>query len=619
VPSVAAGRTVKVLQYLRNRIGLITARLTRARCYSLAAVGLLGLQLLPVAQASAAVLASTGTNDKMRCGTAGVDMASSDWFIGRCYYDISNSNVSNGFTPGADVVLAGVVANSRGFFTCSYWTVGSAVSNNCGASSAGETAGSTAYVGPQTQYPYGFIPRGAVVFAVRLPGSGSYSWSNFALAGTPSTLRTNASAIDGRAYNDKTFNASYTAPYNRFYWGGVQSSPAAAYNSVEPPDTFTAGQATFQTPQCPGVTVTGPPFGTVASGGSVQSFTVTRTGGSTVTNFGIRARVLGGAVTWAFNPWTTGTTFVVPVTVEAGVPVKIESFEFRCSVDAGASFQYQLYGAPGSWFGFGEANRPCAAVTVQWPGAKSDTYAVGQSIPFSLSTPTGTSNVTVRFALYDFPTAETPQLANIAWTDLANPLVGGVPQDVSITAGFATTVEQVLLRCEDSMGFYSGKSLSSGFVFDLYGEVDGESSCYNSAKIGVNPVSWVPGLARMTTCAFKAMFQTLFVPKQTSFDAFSDVWDDMTAKPPLVFIAEGGSMFLSFWEDASDAATANRHECLTILEPSTYEGQNMPDGEACFDDLEASAAAIRPVTLVLVWASWLWSMFQLVKRAVFKS
>lgn len=582
-------------------------------CWAVAAVAAIAMLVLPSSQADAAVVASTGTNDKMRCGTAGVDMASSDYFIGRCYYDVSNTNVSNGFTPGADVVLQGVVASSRGYFTCSYWTVGAAVSNNCGANSSGETVGSMAYVGPQTQYPFGFIPRGAVVFQVRLPGTGSYSWANFALTGTPTTMRTNASAIDGRAYNDRSYNASYTALYNRFYWGGVASSPAAAYNSVEPPDTFTAGQATFQTPQCPGVTVTGPPFGTVASAGSTQTFTVARSGGSTVTNFGIRARILGGGVTWAFNPWTTGTSFTVPVVVEGGVPVKIEAFEFRCSVDNGASYQYQLYGAPGAWFGFGQDNRPCAAVTVAWPGSKADTYTVGQSIDFTLSTPTGTSNVAVRYYLYDFPTAETPQLNNVTWIDLANPLVGGTPQDVSVLAAYATTAEQVLLRCEDSMGFYSGQTLSSGYVYGLYGEVDTET-CYQSAKIGVNPVSWVPGLARMVVCAGKNAALELFVPDENVTAEFrTDVGDALNEHAPTNYVVTLVPLAGDIVSGLDDSLESHRLDSLTIFPEFTLPGETpaVVDEQVLDPEDLPTESLLRPLLLVLLWwgfASFMWKL-----------
>jgi hypothetical protein len=48
--------------------------------------------------------------------------------------------------------------------------------------------------------------------------------------------------------------------------------------------------------------------------------------------------------------------------------------------------------------------------------------------------------------------------------------------------------------------------------------------CYNSSGLGLDPVSWVPGLVNMAACVGQGLVQALFVPSSSSVSSFTGLW-----------------------------------------------------------------------------------------------
>lgn len=593
-----------------------------AACNVVAVLALVGVLLMP-SSGDAASVTSSGSSDELRCASAAYNIGGSNWEqLSKCYTKTAFPVSWQGthFTSSS--------STTQGLGGVAFWLTGSGTFNGCNATSG---TNREYWYGPQTGTPYGDLPAQSVVLKVRC-ASGTYvnnvNSGQSAAITPPHSYTTGTGVVSWTlTASADTVDSSRSGSAGGHLWWGIVGSSATAVTMAWPPDWYPGGaEWTDISPFC-GAEVTSTshlPADIIENGDSVTfsiEWTVTLTDNVEIRWPGSEAWV--GIYTPGVigNPTSITKTVAIPV-LQRDKEWHVYDIYMRCRDGVTDVLHYLQFDDDVDNVGDGR-QRPCLTPRVYWP--RNTNVAATDVLVFHISysglTPAGhSSTIDVEYTTFDESVGPPPGASwpSLTWTMMHNDMPLGTNADYNATAGYDGTTYQFLMRCTDYVGtiYGTGPFAAGARLRAADGDTgQDEASCYSSSGLSTHPSTWVPALGRIGSCILKV----LFVPSDEALAELSAAWGDMLDKPPLTFIAEGSSMFLSFWEDAADSATANRTDDLVLLPASTANGYAMPSGSLDFGELATTEVlSARGFLVVLVWLSWLWGVFQIAKRAVFK-
>lgn len=599
-------------------------------CVAVSVVGVGCLIGLKVRDAAAAEVASSGSTDELRCSSIGYKRGGSG--SGTQWGQLSFCYAKNDFPTAwrgtqRTSTTAGVIsADIPGV----YAATGTSNSLSCGTG----TKPREAWYGPWSGSPWGELPARSVVLRGDC-ATGTYfnnvnSTQHGNYVAEQSYLYPNSGVGWSLGDSTDTTDTGRSGNGGGIKWYGVST---VSYDDAQalidwPPDWYTGGGVWTNT-ACDAVSISGPtPPSRLLQQGSPTRWAVTLPSGSVTDLIDIRFPKMGDATAtlrggdyWHeildaadYSGVVSSIWYVTP-----GPVFPASEIEMRCSVDDGATWQYRKWGGVG-WTGTGLTDRICSRAEIVWP-ERDAWFTVGDDIPFGYSVPTdaGTDTFDIEAFQYDFngegsvPQFGTDPSVDPGWATVASDIGSGDEGEFVIEAEFSGNPQMVVMRCQDSEGYYYAQYFSGGWVYEFRGDQTSKS-CLSGAGFSIDPRSWVPALAGMIGCAFSRAAEALFVPSDEAVSEFMvETEEAVQGNMPSNYVATFVPIASDVVVGLDDAVYSHRTDCVEALAPMVLPGGagTIDAQELCPEDLPTDSA-VRPVLLVLLWFGFVAFMVRMV-------
>lgn len=297
------------------------------------------------------------------------------------------------------------------------------------------------------------------------------------------------------------------------------------------------------------------------------------------------------------------------VTVTPGSAVTLADVMVRCTRESEGSSYRPL--TDEGWEGTEGVVRPCMRARVIWP--ENRIYDVDEEMRWVISLtglPTSDDEIiSVEYFMFDFPDESPPKYSEASWVSYGPMENRALPfeQVMLLEADYESTPQQVVLRCQDSSGYTYARQWSQGWGLKGAGTWPAEEDCYDSAGLGLNPKSWVPGLLKGMGCLGKS----LIVPSSGDLDELRESAEAAAEKAPVSYLTEVGTELIDVFAGTPSGVLAHEDDCLVLMN----DEPNMGDVNVCPSTMGGgSIGPWRSAIGVLFWFGAGWVLFAQTRR-----